>query len=224
MSFRAHLLESGGDGSLLRLSHCLPGWWPSGRHRHSGTHTRHRDADHRVAEQSPDQTATLATGYVGISRRPSSASHAKLGLPADVSLTAQTAAQSPIIFISATAPDEATAQRAAGDGAAEVLREVNANLQAGRDNLIDQMQRAVDADITPGRPGPAKIDMQDRINAVTGPNRRPADTAIGRGVTAKSSGTKRTIAVALVGGLVFGGLWLRSLGATWRRLPSPGRS
>ena len=30
--------------------------------------------------------------------------HARLGLPADVSLTAQTAAQSPIIFVSATAP------------------------------------------------------------------------------------------------------------------------
>ena len=62
---------------------------------------------------SPDQTASLAAGYVGTFIQPSFQRmlQAKLGLPADVSLTAQTAAQSPIIFISATAPDAATAQR-----------------------------------------------------------------------------------------------------------------
>jgi len=49
---------------------------------------------------SPDQTAALSTGYVAMFIQPSFQDmlHAKLGLPADVSLTAQTAAQSPIIF------------------------------------------------------------------------------------------------------------------------------
>ena len=61
---------------------------------------------------SPDQTAALSTGYVAMFIQPSfqGTLHTQLGLPADVSLTAQTAAQSPIIFISATAPDAVTAQ------------------------------------------------------------------------------------------------------------------
>jgi hypothetical protein len=176
---------------------------------------------------SPDQTASLATGYVGTFIQPSFQRmlQAKLGLPADVSLTAQTAAQSPIIFISATAPDAATAQRAAGAAAAEFLREVNANLQAGRDNLIDQMRRAVTAD-TKATTGnirvPAEIDMQDRINGVNAdPTNDLQMLQSNAGVTAKSSGAKKTIAVALVGGLIFGCLLAWVLGAASRRLSSP---
>jgi succinoglycan biosynthesis transport protein ExoP len=176
---------------------------------------------------SPDQTASLATGYVGTFIQPSFQRmlQAKLGLPADVSLTAQTAAQSPIIFISATAPDAATAQRAAGAAAAEFLREVNANLQAGRDNLIDQMRRAVQAD-TKATTGairvPAEIDMQNRINGVNAdPTNDLQILQSNAGVTAKSSGAKKTIAVALVGGLIFGCLLAWVLGAASRRLSSP---
>jgi hypothetical protein len=176
---------------------------------------------------SPDQTAALATGYVGMFIQPSfqQALRAKSGLPADVSLTAQTAAQSPIIFISATGPDAATAQRAAADAAGEFLREVNANLQAGKESLIDQMRRAVDAD-TKDTTGvyrvPAKIDMQDRINALNAdPTNDLQILQSHAGVTAKSSGAKRTIAVALVGGLIFGCLLAWVLGAASRRLSSP---
>ena len=103
--------------------------------RHSGTqYTGTATLITVTQNSSPDQTAALATGYVAMSIQPSFQGmlHAKLGLPANVSLTAETAAQSPIIFISATGPDEAMAQRAATDAAAEFLREVNANIQADR--------------------------------------------------------------------------------------------
>ena len=174
---------------------------------------------------SPDQTAALSTGYVAMFIQPSFQDmlQAKLGLPADVSLTAQTAAQSPIIFVSATGPDAATAQRAAADAAAEFLREVNANLQANREGLIDQMRRAVKADTKAGAiREPAEIDMQDRINAVNAdPTNDLQLLQSNAGVTAKSTGAKRTIAMALLGGLIFGGLLAWVLGAASRRLSSP---
>jgi len=174
---------------------------------------------------SPDQTAALSTGYVAMFIQPSFQDmlHAKLGLPADVSLTAQTAAQSPIIFVSATGPDAATAQRAAADAAAEFLREVNANLQANRESLINQMRRAVEADTKAGAIRyPAEVDMQDRINAVNAdPTNDLQPLQSNAGVTAKSTGAKRTIAMALLGGLIFGGLLAWVLGAASRRLSSP---
>ncbi len=198
--------------------------------RHSGTQYTGTATLIAVSQNSsPDQTATLATGYVETFIQPSfqSTLHAKLGLPADVSLSAQTAAQSPIIFISATGPDEATAQRAAADAADGFLSEVNATLQADRDSLIDQMRRAVKADTdSPTMTGavrvPAEIDMQERINGVNAdPTNDLQVLQSDAGVTAKSSGAKRTIAVALVGGLVFGCLLAWVLGAASRRLSSP---
>lgn len=198
--------------------------------RHSGTQYTGTATLIAVSQNSsPDQTATLATGYVETFIQPSfqRTLHAKLGLPADVSLSAQTAAQSPIIFISATGPDEATAQRAAADAANGFLSEVNATLQADRDSLIDQMRRAVKADTdSPTMTGlvrvPAEIDMQERINGVNAdPTNDLQVLQSDAGVTAKSSGAKRTIAVALVGGLVFGCLLAWVLGAASRRLSSP---
>ena len=85
------------------------------------------------------------------------------------------------------------------------------------------MRRAVQADIKAGAiSGPAEVDMQDRINAVNAdPSNDLQVLQSDVGVTAKSSGVKRTIAVALVGGLVFGGLLAWVLGAASRRLSGP---
>ena len=207
MSFGAHLARIWRRRFLVAVITLLAGLLAFGVSvRHTGTQYTGIATLITVSQNSsPDQTAALATGYVGTFIQPSFQRmlQAKLGLPADVSLTAQTAAQSPIIFISATAPDAATAQRAAGAAAAEFLREVNANLQAGRDNLIDQMRRAVKAD-TKATTGairvPAEIDMQDRINGVNAdPTNDLQILQSNAGVTAKSSGAKKTIAVALVG-------------------------
>jgi hypothetical protein len=195
--------------------------------RHSGTEYTGTSTLITTSNSSPDQTASLATGYVDLFIQPSFQRilHAKLGLPADVSLAAQTAAQSQIIFVTATAPDVATAQRAAAAAAREFLREVNANLQADRNNLIDQMRRAIAADAkatTAWNPVPAEIDMQDRINGVNSDTSNNLQVLQSNaGVMAKSSGTKRTIAVALLGGLVFGCLLAWILGAASRRLSSP---
>jgi hypothetical protein len=228
MSFRAHLARIWRRRFLVAVITLLAGLAAFGvAGRHSGTQYTGTATLITVSDNSADQTASLATGYVDMFLQPSyqRTLYAELGLPADVSLKAETAGPSQIIFISATGPDEAAAQRAAAGAAKEFLGDVNANLQADRDSLIDQMRRAVEADAkatTAWNPVPAEIDMQDRINGVN------ADTTndlqmlqSDAGVTAKSSGTKRTIAVALVGGLVFGCLLAWVLGAASRRLSSP---
>jgi len=227
MSFGAHLARIWRRRLLvagITLFAGLVAFAVAGRHagmRYTGTATLVTASQN----SSPDQTAALSTGYVAMFIQPSYQDmlQAKLGLPADVSLTAQTAAQSPIIFISATGPDAATAQRAAADAAAEFLREVNANLQANRESLIDQMRRAVEADTKAGAIRvPAETDMQDRINAINAdPTNDLQLLQSNAGVTATSTGAKRTIAVALVGGLIFGGLLAWVLGAASRRLSSP---
>jgi capsular polysaccharide biosynthesis protein len=230
MSFRAHLVRIWRRRLLIAAITLLAGLVAFGATvRHSGTRYTGTATLITVSQNgSPDQIAVLATGYVATFIQPSYQDmlRARLGLPADVSLTAQTAAGSQIISISATAPDEATAQRAAGAAADEFLREVNASLQADRDNLIAQMRSAVKADTQSMTDSAmswhAEIDMQQRINGVN------ADTTndlqilqSDAGVTAKSSGAKRTIAVALVGGLIFGCLLAWVLGAASRRLSDP---
>jgi polysaccharide biosynthesis transport protein len=227
MSFGAHLARIWRRRFLVAAITLLAGLMAfGGAVRHSGTQYTGTATLTTVAQNSsPDQTAVLATGYVGMFIQPSFQGmlHAKLGLPADVSLTAQTAASSPIIFISATGPDAATARRAAAAAAAEFLREVNASLQASRDSLIDRMRRAVKADTQAGAIRvPAEVDMQDRINGVNAdPSNDLQMLQSDAGTTAKSSGAKKTIAVALVGGLVFGCLLAWVLGAASRRLSSP---
>jgi succinoglycan biosynthesis transport protein ExoP len=229
MSFGAHLARIWRRRFLVAAITLLAGLVAfGGAARHSGTQYTGTATLITVSQNSsPDQTAALATGYVAMFIQPSFQRklQAKLGLPADVSLTAQTAALSPIIFISATGPDETTVRRAAAAAAAEFLREVNANLQAGKNNLIDQMRRAVKAD-TQASTGairvPAEIDMQNRINGVNAdPSNDLQVLQSDAGTSAKTSGAKRTIAVALAGGLIFGCLLAWVLGAASRRLSSP---
>ena len=227
MSFGAHLDRIWRRWFLVAAITLIAGLVAFGTAaRHAGTeYTGTATLIPASQNSSPDQTAALSTGYVAMFLQPSfqGTLHDELGLPADVSLTAQTAAQSPIIFISATAPDAVTAQRAATDAAAGFLRQVNANLQANRESLIDQMRRAVEADAKSGAiKVPAEIDMQDRINAVNADPTNDLQTLQSNaGVTSKSSGTKKTIAVALLGGLIFGCLLAWVLGAASRRLSSP---
>jgi succinoglycan biosynthesis transport protein ExoP len=227
MSFGAHLARIWRRRFLVAAITILAGLVAFGlAGRHAGTHyTGTATVITASQNSSPDQTAALATGYVAMFIQPSyqGTLHAELGLPADVSLTAQTAAQSPIIFISATGPDAITAQRAAAAAATAFLRQVNANVQANKESLIDQMRRAVEADTKAGAiTVPAEVDMQDRINAVNAdPTNDLQMLQSNAGVSAASSGVKRTIAVALVGGLIFGGLLAWVLGAASRRLWSP---
>ena len=135
MSFGAHLARIWRRRFLVAAITLLAGLLAfGGTARHSGTQYTGTASLITVSQNSsPDQTAALASGYVAMFIQPSFQRQlqAKLGLPADVSLTAQTAALSPIIFISATGPDEALVRRAAAAAAAEFLREVNANLQVG---------------------------------------------------------------------------------------------
>jgi len=227
MSFGAHLARIWRRWFLvvpITLLAGLVAFGSAARHAHTqyvGTATLTAISQN----SSPDQTAALSTGYVAMFLQPSYQSmlHTELGLPSNVSLTAQTAAQSPIIFVSATAPDSVTAQRAAAAAAAQFLRQVNANLQANRQDLINQMRHAVEADMKDGAiKVPAETDMQDRINAVNAdPTNDLQMLQANAGVTTKSSGTKKTLGVALLGGLIFGCLLAWVVGAASRRLSSP---
>ena len=229
MSFGAHLARIWRRRFLVAAITLLAGLAAFGATaRHSGTQYTGTSTLITMSENSsPDQIAVLSTGYAATFIQPSFQDmlRARLDLPAGVSLTAQTDAGSQIISISATAPDAATAQRAAGAAADEFLQQVNASIQTSRDNLITQMQRAVKTDtqgMTDTLRVPAEIDMQNRINGVNAdPTNELQILQSNAGVTSKSSGAKKTIAVALVGGLIFGCLLAWILGAASRRLSSP---
>jgi hypothetical protein len=233
VSFQAHLARIWRRWVLVVAIALLAGLLAVGASmRHPGTQYTGTATLIAAAQNStPEQTAALTTGYVAMFIEPSFQSmlHARLGLPADVSLTAQAAALSPIMFISATGPNEATARRAAAAAAAEFLREVNTRLQANRNSLIDQMKRAVQVHgqsmipyRSPREQALAEIDMQSRINGVNADPTNDLQILQSHvGVTAQSSGAKRTIAVALVGGLIFGCLLAWVLGAASRRVSSP---
>lgn len=229
MSPRAHLARIWRRRFLVAATTLLAGLVAFGvAVRHSGTqYTGTSTLLTLSTNSSPDQVATLATGYVDTFIQPSfqDALQAKLKLPADVSLSAQTAASSPIIDISATAPDQATAQQAAREAASEFISDVNNSLQASRDSLINQMRKAVAAD-TKSTSGairvPAEIDMQERINGVNAdPTNDLQILSANAGTAMVKSGVKKTVGVAVVGGLIFGCLLAWLLGAASRRLSSP---
>jgi capsular polysaccharide biosynthesis protein len=229
MSPRAHLARIWRRRFLVAATTLLAGLVAFGvAVRHSGTQYTGSSTLLTVSTtSSPDQVATLATGYVDTFIQPSfqDALQAKLKLPADVSLSAQTAASSPIIYITATAPDQATAQQAAREAASEFLSDVNNSLQASRDSLINQMRKAVAAD-TKSTSGairvPAEIDMQERINGVNAdPTNDLQVLSANAGTAMVKSGVKKTVGVAVVGGFIFGCLLAWLLGAASRRLSSP---
>ena len=229
MSPRAHLARIWRRRLIVAATTLLAGLVAFGvAVRHSGTQYTGTSTLLTVSTtSSPDQVATLATGYVDTFIQPSfqEALSAKLKLPANVSLSAQTAASSPIIYITATARDQATAQQAAREAASEFLSDVNNSLQASRDTLINQMRKAVAAD-TQSSSGairvPAEIDMQDRINGVNAdPTNDLQVLSANAGVSTVTSGVKKTIGVAVVGGFIFGCLLAWLLGAASRRLSSP---
>jgi polysaccharide biosynthesis transport protein len=229
MSPRAHLARIWRRRFLVAATTLLAGLVAFGvAIRHSGTEYTGTSTLLTVSTtSSPDQVATLATGYVDTFIQPSfqDAMLAKLKLPADVSLTAQTAASSPIIYITATAPDQATAQQAARAAASEFLSDVNNSLQASRDNLINQMRNAVAADTKTTNGAirvPAEIDMQDRINGVNAdPTNDLQVLTANAGTATVKSGVKKSVGVAVVGGFIFGCLLAWLLGAASRRLSSP---
>src|ERR1700761_1854799 len=150
MSLGAHLARIRSRWFLVAAVTLLAGLVAFGvSERHAGTHyTGTATIVTQSANASPDQVGVLASGYVDTFIQPSyqDTLRAAINLPADVTLTAQTAAASPIIYISATAPDQATAQLAAKDAANQFIKQVNASLAAGRQSLIEQMQQAVKAD------------------------------------------------------------------------------
>lgn len=229
MSLGAHLARIRSRWFLVVAITLLAGLVAFGvSERHAGTHyTGTATIVTQSANASPDQVGFLASGYVDTFIQPSyqDTLRAAINLPADVTLTAQTAAASPIIYISATAPDQATAQLAAKDAANQFIKQVNASLAAGRQSLIEQMQQAVKAD-TKTTSGairvPAEIDMQDRINGVNAdPTNSLQILQADAGVTAVKSGFKKVVGESVVGGLILGCLLAWLLGATTRRLSSP---
>jgi succinoglycan biosynthesis transport protein ExoP len=229
MSLGAHLARIRSRWFLVVAITLLAGLVALGAsERHAGTHyTGTATIVTQSASASPDQVGVLASGYVDTFIQPSyqDTLRAAINLPADVTLTAQTAAASPIIYISATAPDQATAQLGAKDAASQFIKQVNDSLAAGRQSLIEQMQQAVKAD-TKATSGairvPAEIDMQDRINGVNAdPTNSLQMLQANAGVTAAKSGFKKVVGESVVAGLILGCLLAWVMGAASRRLSSP---
>jgi Mrp family chromosome partitioning ATPase len=99
--------------------------------------------------RAPEQDGVLAIGYVDYFNQDSYQQllRAKAGVPDDVSLSAQTGASSPIIYISASGPSEDVVRDAA-TSATEVFREdVRQSLVAERRRAADDLQGEIDRNV-----------------------------------------------------------------------------
>jgi hypothetical protein len=178
-------------------------------------------------DRSPEQDGILARGYVNLFIEPSfqQTLREQGGIPAGVAFTARTAAASPIIYISATSTDKATAKLAATQVAEAFRSKVNSSLRANREQKILAMQKAFDelywSTNAPVRV-PAQINLQDRIEALhADPTNELQTLEADSGAIATPPQVVRTVGVALVGGLIFGCLIAWSLGFISRRLSVP---
>lgn len=99
--------------------------------------------------RAPEQDGVLAIGYVDYFNQESYQQllRAKAGVPDDVSLSAQTGASSPIIYITASGPSEDVVRDAAAS-ATEVFREdVRQSLVAERRRAADDLQAEIDRNV-----------------------------------------------------------------------------
>jgi lipopolysaccharide/colanic/teichoic acid biosynthesis glycosyltransferase/capsular polysaccharide biosynthesis protein len=100
-------------------------------------------------ERSPDQDGVLALGYVDYFNQDSYQQllRAQANIPDEVSLSAQTGASSPILYIQASGPSEELVRDAAA-AAAEVFREdVRESLVTERRQAVDDLQAEIDRQV-----------------------------------------------------------------------------
>lgn len=171
------------------------------------------------AERGPEQDAVLALGYVDYFNQESYQEllRRQAAIPADVTLSAMTGATSPILYISATGPDEQAARAAAAVATDTFRNDVREALIEERRRAADDIQAEIDrneAELT----GPATLqDVQvnvvlDQIRSLQG---RLTDTLADNtnhlkplqsepGVSISAEGPVLAVATGTVGGAVLG--------------------
>lgn len=162
------------------------------------------------SNRSPEQDGILARGYVAMFSEPTfhQTLRDRADVPDGVTLTAITAAASPIILVSATSTDDTVVEAAAKRGADEFRRAVNASLRESRIRTITEMRQAFD-EVTARTDGtiraPALIQLQDRINAITANHDNQLETLqLTSGLKIVGPATARTVGVCGVAGLILG--------------------
>jgi Mrp family chromosome partitioning ATPase len=159
--------------------------------------------------RAPEQDGVLSAGYVDYFN--SSAYQNKLKASAklsnDVTLSAKTAAASPIIYIEATStsPDDASASAAAAAGG--FRDEINAQLRTAQDETIAAVSKPFDdVRLANGVSSQVSLDqLQDSINQINADTtNRLITLQLESGLTENSQDRWPTVLLALIGGWVVG--------------------
>lgn len=177
--------------------------------------------------RAPEQDAVLAVGYADYFSDAQYQDKLKqtAGIAGDVSLSARTAASSPILYIDATADSRELAASAATKAATAFRDEINASLRAAQDAAIASVRKPFD-DIRAANGTVSEIaltQMQDKINQINGDtSNKLLDLQLESEASVNSPAHAPMAAIGLVVGLVLGVLAALGLGAFSRRLRSTG--
>jgi len=124
--------------------------------------------------RAPEQDGVLAIGYVDYFNQESYQQllRAKAGVPDDVTLSAQTGASSPIIYLSASGPSEDVVRDAAASATEAFREDVRQSLVAERRRAADDLQAEIDKNVetlnTLARTDVEKNVILDQIRSLQG--------------------------------------------------------
>jgi Mrp family chromosome partitioning ATPase len=124
--------------------------------------------------RAPEQDGVLAIGYVDYFNQESYQQllRAKAGVPEDVTLSAQTGASSPIIYLSASGPGEDVVRDAAASATEAFREDVRQSLVAERRRAADDLQGEIDKNVealnTLARTDVEKNVILDQIRSLQG--------------------------------------------------------
>ncbi|MFH5232746.1 oligosaccharide flippase family protein [Antrihabitans spumae] len=177
--------------------------------------------------RAPEQDAVLSVGYADYFSDAQYQDKLKqtAGIAGDVSLSARTAASSPILYIDATADSSELAAAAATKAATAFRDEINASLRAAQDSAIASVRKPFD-DIRAANGIVSEIaltQMQDKINQINGDtSNKLLDLQLESEASVNSPAHAPMAAIGLGVGIVLGVIAALGLGAFSRRLRSTG--
>lgn len=176
--------------------------------------------------RAPEQDAMLAHGYADFFNQASNQNLLRQAskVPDGISLTAEVAAPSPLIYVTATSSSPDGVAAAAAKTATALRDTVNDAIRAGQSEAIGEVRKPFD-DIRAANgvvPQQALTQMEDRISQINADTTNQIDIIELRSSVLSSSPSKlTTIGLALAAGLVVGCALALALGAVARRLGSP---
>ena len=178
--------------------------------------------------RAPDQDAILAQGYSFYFNDPSyqEVVRERSGISDDVtSFAAQFVSAGPLLYVQATATDAEVARDAAGKLAQTFITEINGQLDASRQQTIDDMTQAFDKVWGPklaaddSEADTALLQLQKQIDDLNGDQtNRLTLLQTDSGTVATPASKVMPLASGIVGGLVLGCVVALLLGVRTRRL------